>query len=202
MTAAQTVQLQKVFHKTSVLRGRELAALGFSRVALSDAVRRGDIERIGRGLYTSADAPITEKHSYVQVARMAPNAVFCLLTACRIHDITEQNPHEVWFAIGQKTWMPKITFVGTRVLRFSGHALTEGIEIVRAEGTDLKVYCVAKTIADLFKFRNKFGLDVAIEALRDALRERKCTPAEIMRYAQVCRVARVIEPYLTMCLAQ
>jgi predicted transcriptional regulator of viral defense system len=201
MTTAQTIQLRKAFHRTTVLRGRELAELGFSRVALSDAVRRGDIERIGRGLYTSSDAPTTEKHSYVQVAHMVPNAVFCLLTACRIHDITVQNPFEVWFAIGQKTWMPKITFVGTRVLRFSGPALTEGIEIVRAEGTDLKVYCVAKTVADLFKFRNKFGLDVAIEAMRDALHERKCTPDEIMHYAKICRVAKVIDPYLTTYLA-
>lgn len=201
MTSTQAVQLQKVFRKTSVLRGRELAELGFSRVVLSEAVRNSVIERIGRGLYTSANAPITEKHSYVRVAHMTPNAVFCLLTACRIHDITVQNPREVWFAIGPKTWMPKITFVGTRVVRFSGPSLTEGVETVRAEGTELKVYCVAKTVADLFKYRNKFGVDIAIEALRDAMRERKCTPDEIMHYAKICRVARVIEPYLTTCLA-
>lgn len=201
MNTQRAVQLQKLFRKAGVLRSRELEELGFSRVEISEAAREGILSRVGRGLYTTDKAPISEKHSYVQVARMVPEAVFCLLTACRIHDITVQNPREVWFAIGQKTWMPKINFVGTRVVRFSGAALTEGVETVRAEGTDLRVYCVAKTIADLFKFRNKFGVDVAIEAMTDALRSRKCTPDEIMRYARICRVARLIEPYLTTYLS-
>lgn len=201
MNTQRTVQLKKLFHTTGVLRSRELEEQGFSRVEISQATREGILSRVGRGLYTTENAPISEKHSYVQVARMAPDVVFCLLTACRIHDITVQNPREVWFAIGHKAWMPKISFVGTRVVRFSGAALTEGVETVRAEGTELKVYCVAKTVADLFKFRNKFGVDVAIEGMTDALRSRKCTPDEIMHYARICRVARLIEPYLVTYLS-
>ena len=98
--------------------------------------------------------------------------------------------------------MPKITFVKTRIVRFSGLALTEGIEIHKCEGAELKVYSVAKTVADLFRYRNKFGLDVALEALRDAMRDRKCTVDELMRFARMRHVAKVIEPYLTAYLAQ
>jgi len=202
MATERTSQLLAAFKKTSVLRGRDLAALGFSRVLVSDAAKRGHIERIGRGLYTTKQAEVSEKHSYVQVARMTPNSVLCLLSACRFHEITTQNPHEVWFALGRKAWTPKITFVKTRIVRFSGLALTEGIEIHKCEGTELRVYSVAKTVADLFRYRNKFGLDVALEALRDALSSRKCTVDELMRFARMRHVAKVIEPYLTAYLAQ
>ena len=202
MATERTSQLLAAFKKTSVLRGRDLTAMGFSRVLVADASKRGQIERIGRGLYTTKHAEISEKHSYVQVARVTPNAVFCLLSACRFHDLTTQNPHEVWLAVGRKAWMPKITFVKTRIVRFSGLALTEGIEIHKCEGAELKVYSVAKTVADLFRYRNKFGLDVALEALRDAMRDRKCTVDELMRFARMRHVAKVIEPYLTAYLAQ
>jgi predicted transcriptional regulator of viral defense system len=202
MATERTSQLLAAFKKTSVLRGRDLTAMGFSRVLVADASKRGQIERIGRGLYTTKHADVSEKHSYVRVARMTPNAVLCLLSACRFHDLTTQNPHEVWFALGRKAWIPKITFVKTRIVRFSGLALTEGIELHKCEGTELKVYSVAKTIADLFRYRNKFGLDVALEALRDALHDRKCSVDELMRFARMRHVAKVIEPYLTAYLSQ
>jgi predicted transcriptional regulator of viral defense system len=202
MVTPRTSELLSAFKRSSVLRGRDLAALGFSRVLICNAANRGIIQRIGRGLYTSAQADISEKHSYVQVARMVPSGVFCLLTACRIHNLTTQNPHEVWFALEPKAWKPKITFVPTRILRFSGPAFKEGIEVHPSEGTDLRVYSVAKTVADLFKYRNKFGLDVAMEALRDALSHRKCTADELLRFARLRRVAKVMEPYLTAYLAQ
>ena len=202
MVTEKTSKLLAAFKKTSVLRGRDLTAMGFSRVLVADASKRGQIERIGRGLYTTKQADVSEKHSYVQIARMTPNAVLCLLSACRFHDLTTQNPHEVWFALGRKAWTPKITFVKTRIARFSGLALTEGVELHRCEGTELKVYSVAKTVADLFRYRNKFGLDIALEALRDALHDRKCSVDELMRFARMRHVAKVIEPYLTAYLAQ
>ena len=202
MASEKTSKLLAAFKKTSVLRGRDLTAMGFSRVLVADASKRGQIERIGRGLYTTKQADVSEKHSYVQIARMTPNAVLCLLSACRFHDLTTQNPHEVWFALGRKAWTPKITFVKTRIARFSGLALTEGVELHRCEGTELKVYSVAKTVADLFRYRNKFGLDIALEALRDALHDRKCSVDELMRFARMRHVAKVIEPYLTAYLAQ
>lgn len=201
MATERTSALLAVFQKKSVLRGRDLSALGFSRVLVSDAVKRGQIERIGRGLYTAKHAEITEHHSYVQIASMVPNAVFCLLTACRFHELTTQAPREVWFALGPKAWTPKITFVPTRIIRLSGPALTEGVELHRAEGVELKVYSVAKTVADLFRYRNKFGLDIALEALRDALRDKKCTVDELMHFAKLRHVGKVMEPYLTAYLA-
>lgn len=201
MATKRKAELFAAFKKTSVLRSRDLTAMGFSRVLISDATNRGQIVRIGRGLYTTNNAEISENHSCVQIAKMVPGAVFCLLTACRFHKLTTQNPHEVWFALGPKAWTPKITFVKTRIVRLSGLARSEGIEVHRIEGADLKVYSVAKTIADLFRFRNKFGLDIALEALRDALRDRKCTVDELMHFARMRHVAKVIEPYLTAYLA-
>ena len=202
MTKKHTSGLLSAFSGTAVLRSRELTARGFSRQVVANATERGVIERIGRGLYTAANAPLTEKRSYVEVARKAPKAVFCLLSACRFHELTTQNPREVWFAIASKAWPPRITSVKTRMVRFSGVAFTEGIEIHRYEGTDLRVYSVAKTIADLFRYRNKFGLDIALEALRDALRSRKCTIAQIEHFARIRRVSKVMEPYLTAYVAQ
>jgi predicted transcriptional regulator of viral defense system len=201
MTTTQRDWIKKAFEKVTVLRTRDLASMGLSRVVISQAARDGTILRVGYGLYSSPDAELTEKNTCVLVAKAVPNAVFCLLTACRLHDITRQNPREVWFAIGPSAWRPRIDFVGTRVIRLSGKALSEGVETIEAEGVPLRVYCVAKTVADLFKYRNKYGLDVAIEALRDALAQRKCSVADIMHYARICRVARVIEPYITTLLS-
>jgi len=201
MATKRITQLLAAFERTSVLRGRDLATMGFSRVLISAAARRGQIVRIGRGLYTIKNAEITENHSCVQIASAVPSAVFCLLTACRIHGLTTQSPHEVWFALGPKAWKPKISFVGTRIVRFTGVALTEGIELHRVEGVDLKVYSVAKTVADLFRYRNKFGLDVALEALRDALRHRKCTVDDLMHFARLRHVEKAMAPYLTAFLS-
>ena len=180
-----------------MLRGRELSAHGFSRVLVAEAAKRGLIERVGRGLYTVARPNATEHHSLVQVAQKVDGCVFCLLSACRFHEITTQNPAEVWIAIGPKAWAPKITFVRTRIVRFSGPALTEGVETHEREGVKLQVYSVAKTVADLFRFRNKYGLDIAVEALRDALQQRKCTISEVMRFAKLRRVEKAISPYIT-----
>lgn len=189
--------LRTAFRTSTVLRSRDLTALGFSRVQIADSTKRGLIQRIGRGLYTIENAKITEKHSYVQVAKMVPHGVLCLLTACRLHGITTQNPRDVWLALEPKAWEPKITFVSIRLHRFSGQAFSEGIETIRCEGVDLRVYSVAKTVADLFRLRNKIGLDIALEALRDALKQRKCTTRELMHFARLRHVAKVIEPYLT-----
>lgn len=194
-------ELLAAFDKTSVLRGRELTARGFSRALVADAVARGIVQRRGRGLYTAAHAELSENRSYVEVAQRVPNAVFCLLTACRIHELTTQNPHEVWFALGSKAWTPKVDFVKTRIVRFSGRALTDGIKKHEAEGVSLKVYSVAKTVADLFKYRQKFGLDIALEAMRDAIKQRKCTIDDLVHFARMRGVLKVLEPHLMAYLA-
>lgn len=122
--------------------------------------------------------------------------MICLLSALRFHGLTTQDPHEVWMAIDFKAHKPSAASPALRVVRFSGPALIEGIEHHALEGVRVSVYSAAKTVADCFKYRNKLGVDVAIEALRDALRSRKTTVDQIHRFAKVCRVANVIRPYL------
>ena len=129
------------------------------------------------------------------VGKQAPNAVVCLLSALQFHGLTTQQPHEVWIAVGVKAHRPAIAWPAVRVVRFSGAALSEGVENHKLEGVPVRVYGIAKTVADCFKYRRKIGIDVAIEALRDALRKRVSVD-EIYRFAKICRVANVIRPYL------
>ena len=125
-----------------------------------------------------------------------PRGVICLLSALRAQNLTTQSPYEVWIAIDRKAWMPKSGAAKLRVVRFSGKALSEGIEHRHIEGVSVPIYNVAKTVADCFKYRNKIGLDVALEALREAWRSRRATSNELSKYAEICRVANVMRPYL------
>jgi predicted transcriptional regulator of viral defense system len=141
-------------------------------------------------------APVTEHHSLAEVAKRLPNATVCLLSALVFHGITTQVPSEIWLALPRGSRTPRLDNRKLRVVWYAGVALTEGREHHRIEGVPVMIYSPAKTVADCFKFRNKIGLDVALEALRECVRQRKATMAEIRRYAAVCRVARVIQPYL------
>jgi predicted transcriptional regulator of viral defense system len=190
---------QKIMHYVSqhgIVRPRDIEAIGLPREYLLRLHRQGKVVRSGRGLYSLPDAAITERHSYAEVARRVPGSVFCLLSALAFHEITTQNPASVWIALPNGARRPAISTPSLRVVRLSGPSLTEGIENHKVEGVPIRVYSVAKTVADCFKFRNKVGLDVAIEALKDALREKKATVNEIYRYAKVCRVSNVIRPYM------
>jgi predicted transcriptional regulator of viral defense system len=125
-----------------------------------------------------------------------PRGVICLLSALRFHNLTTQNPFEVWMAIPHKAWRPKGEGVRLRLMHLSGHALTSGVEEHRIEGVPVRVFNPAKTVADCFKFRNKIGLDVALEALRDYRRKHRSGMDELWRFAKVCRVTAVMRPYL------
>ncbi len=175
---------------------RELVESGIHTHTLSRLVRAGALERVARGLYRLPNAPITEHHGLALVAAAAPKAVICLLSALRFHDIGTQLPHEVWIALDRRSRRPALTWPRLRVHRFSGRALTEGIETHRIEGESVKVYNVAKTLADVFKYRNKIGLDVALEALREAWRERRFTIEALNRAARACRVESIMRPYV------
>jgi predicted transcriptional regulator of viral defense system len=191
--------LQKIMQYISehgIVRPRDIEAIGLPREYLLRLHRQGKVVRSGRGLYSLPDAAITERHSYAEVARRVPGSVFCLLSALAFHEITTQSPASVWIAVPKGTRRPAISTPSLRVVRLSGPSLTEGIENHKVEGVPIRVYSVAKTVADCFKFRNKVGHDVAIEALKDALREKKATVNEIYRYAKVCRVSNVIRPYM------
>jgi predicted transcriptional regulator of viral defense system len=125
-----------------------------------------------------------------------PDAAFCLLTALRFHGLTTQSPAEVWIALPEKARRPRLDYPRLRLARFSGAPLTEGIEEHRVEGITLRVYTPAKTVADCFKYRNKVGVDIGVEALRDFSREHRGRATELARFARICRVSRVMQPYL------
>lgn len=188
--------IMRIAKEKHVVRTRDLDAEGISRVYLRRLIDRGLLVRSARGIYSLPDAEVTELHDFAEVARQIPRGVICLLSALRFHNLTTQNPFEVWVAIGENQWKPKIEYPATRFMRFSSTALEYGIEQHEVEGVMIRVYNPSKTIADCFKYRNKIGLDVALEALRDCWRQRKATMDEIWKAAKVCRVANVMRPYL------
>ena len=191
--ADRTLQLAR---ELGVLRSRDLARHGIAREYLTRLVRAGRLERTGRGLYVLPDAELTEHHSLAEAAKRVPAGIVCLLSALRFHDLTTQAPFEVWLALPPTARRPHPEWPPLRVARFSGLSLTEGVEEHVIEGVRVRVYNPAKTVADCFKYRNKIGLDVALEALRETWRERRATMDELWHYAEVCRVATVMRPYL------
>lgn len=182
--------------KQPLVRPRDVETRGIARESLLRLYRRGLLVRPARGVYALAESPVTEHHSLAVAAKLVPRSVVCLLSALRFHGLTTQDPHEVWIAIDFKAHKPSLASPALRVVRFSGRALVEGVEAHEIEGVRVQVYGAAKTVGDCFKYRHKIGIDVAIEALRDVLRSRKATVDEIHRFAKVCRVANVMQPYL------
>lgn len=178
------------------LTARSVAEAGIHTHYLSDLVADGTLERVARGKYRLADADITEHHGLVLAAAAAPEGVICLLSALSFHAIGTQLPAEVWFAVERGRRAPRLKDLRLRVLRFSGLAFHHGIEVHEAERQRVRVYSVAKTLADLFKARNRVGLDVAVEALREGWRKRRFTMTELDHAARVCRVQRVMRPYV------
>jgi predicted transcriptional regulator of viral defense system len=190
-----TEQILDFVRERGVVRPRDLAARGLPRHQLRRLTEAGLLERIGRGLYSlSSDEP-SEYRTLAEVAVRIPHGVVVLLSALQFHGLTSQMPHRVWVAIGEKDRMPA-TDLPVRIVRFSGAALSEGIEERMIDGVTVRVTSPAKTVADCFKYRNKIGLDVAIEALRLCIETRKCSRADLWRYATIDRVANVMRPYL------
>lgn len=196
MSNVGTQRIRRLFAKEGLLRSCELESRGLSRVDLARCVEDGALVRVGRGLYACPDYAPSEHHSLVLVAKRVPDAVFCLLTALRFHELTTQSPHEVWIALNENARKPRLEYPKLRVARFSEASLAPGVEQHRVEGVTIRVYSAAKTVADCFKYRNKVGIDVAVEALRDYTRKHRGGANVLARHARICRVARVIQPYL------
>ena len=196
MRDSKTANVLKVFKEVGIVRPVDLTKNGVRREQMYRLHKRGLVERIGRGLYVLRQANITENHSVAEACKKVPRGVICLLSALRLHGLTTQNPFEVWMAIDRKARLPKSDSPKLRLVRYSGDALTAGVEVRRIEQVPVRVYGVAKTVVDCFKYRKKIGLDVALEALRESRRERACTMDELWRYAKICRVANVMRPYL------
>lgn len=179
-----------------LLRARDLAARGLPTVVLSRLVSTGKLERVARGVYSLPGRALSEHRSLAEAALRVPRGVVCLLSALRVHGIGTQAPFEVWMAIPPHTPTPRLDQPALRVVRMSGAALTEGVEPVEVDGIQIPVFNPAKTVADCFKYRNKIGLDVALEALRDGWSQRKLRMDALWHYATVDRVANVMRPYL------
>jgi predicted transcriptional regulator of viral defense system len=192
----QAAKVKALAKAHGVLRPKDLAAKGIPRAVLSRLCAKGELTRTGRGLYVVSVENMTENHSFAEVSRQVPRGVICLLSALRFHELTTQLPSEVWLAIGPHARRPKGASVSLRPVHFSGPALTEGVEMHEIENVNVRIFSAAKTVADCFKHRNKIGIDVAMEALKECWKERKATADELWRFAKICRVSKIMQPYM------
>ena len=182
--------------RKGLLRASDLDAIEAPRVVLTRLTAAGLLDKVGRGLYRLPSQPGSEHESLATVATKVPQAVFCLLTALQFHELTTQLPRQVWIAMPRGSHVPRIDYPPIRMVQMTGSVYSEGIETVERDGVDLRVYGVAKTVADCFKHRNRIGLDVALEALKEARARRRASADDLWRYAKVCRVANVMRQYL------
>lgn len=186
-------QVIALVRKRGIIRTRDLAALGLPRTYLKRLVDEQVLERAARGVYRLAGAPVSNQATLAEATKRVPEGVVCLLSALQFHETGTQLPSQVWMAIDRKAWKPNIPL---KIVRFSGASLTEGIETHRIDGVPVRVYSLAKTVADCFKYRNKLGIEVALEALKDCRSEGRCSIDDLWRYARIDRVAAVMRPYL------
>jgi predicted transcriptional regulator of viral defense system len=195
-TATQEAKVLRLAKACRLLRARDLAAHGLPTIALTRLVQTGKLERLARGIYGVPGAAVTEHRSLAEVALRVPKGVVCLLSALRVHDIGTQAPFEVWLAIRYRAAMPKLAHPQLRIVRMSDRGLAEGVQHIEVDGVTVQVFSAARTVVDAFRFRNKIGLDVAIEALRDGWLKRKFTMDELWHCAQAGRMTRVMRPYV------
>ena len=201
MSHTQTARILELARRQRLLSAADLRSHGWSPQLLLKLHRTGQLQRVTRGLYSLPDSEMTEHQSLVEVCRRVPKAVICLLSALQFHEIGTQLPHEVWIALPEAMQTPAIDYPSLRIARLRGEAYSEGVETIAEHGSTIRVYSLAKTITDCFKFRHKVGLDVALEALKEAWRQRKLNIDEVTRYAKINRVAQVMQPYLETVVA-
>ena len=182
--------------RQSVIRPKDLDGLGIPRNYLGRLTRVGKLEKVGRGLYSFPDSGATENRTLLEVCKKIPRAVVCLSSALRFHELTTENPFEVWIALKRGTWTPRTGYPPIRVVRYSGQSFDFGIAEYPVEGGKIRIYTPAKTVADCFKFKSKVGTELAVQALRESFRQKKATMDELWTAAKVCRVANVMRPYM------
>ena len=192
----QAALVLRIAEQHGVVRSREITAAGIPRSTLMRLVRAGRLKQAGRGLYVLPEQRLSRQHVLAEVATRSSRGVFCLLTALRFHKIAVPSSNTIWLAIPNKSRAPRIDNPPLRIVRFSGAALTEGIEQHVVDGVTIRVYSLDKTLADCFKFRSKVGLDVAIDALRTSRRLGLLRMQDLWHYARICRVTAIMRPYL------
>ncbi len=197
MSAHRDTAMELV-RRRGVARTRDFDAAGVPRVYLKRLSDEGRLVQVGRGLYKSADAENASASSLAEAARAVPRGTVCLLSALQFHELTTQTPHEVWVLLGSKEWAPVSPAIAIRVIRASGQSLTSGVEIHVVDHVPVPITSPAKTVVDCFKYRNKIGLDVAIEALQDFMKspEGRKSLNELWAYAEIDRVDNIIRPYI------
>jgi predicted transcriptional regulator of viral defense system len=196
VSVSQRQIARAVLFERGIARLVELRNAGVTAATMSRMERDGLVVRLARGLYQLPDAELDPNHSLAEVAKRSPKAVVCLFSALAFHGLTDQLPQRIWLAIGRKDWPPKPNGPAMRIVRFTDSLLKESVETHIVEGVPVKIFGIAKTIADCFRYRNKIGLSVAIEGLQEALRQRRATPGEIADQAERGGVGTVIRPYL------
>lgn len=194
--STQEQQVLRLARAHQLLRARDVTQHGLPTIALTRLVQAGKLERVARGLYGLPDTEMSEYRSLAEVSARVPKGVVCLLSALRFHEIGTQAPHEVWIAIPPHMVSPRLDQPAIRVVRMSDETLAEGVDRLKIDGVDVAVFTAARTIVDCFRFRNKIGLDVALEALRDGWSQRKFTLEDLWRHATRGRVANVMRPYI------
>lgn len=200
MSAPQTTQREQVLsllQSRGMMRLREFGDAGITAATISRLERDGAIVRLARGLYQLPEAPLDQQHSLAEVAKLIPKGVVCLTSALAFHGLTDQLPARVWVALGKKDWRPRVAYPPVRIVRFPPELLSAAIEHHVIEDILVPIFGVAKTIADLFRYRRTVGEAIVIEALRETLRQRKATPSEIARFAEQASIWKVMQPYLT-----
>ncbi len=189
-------RIKKQFPKQAYFTRADAIKKGIHWENIRQMVDKGEVEHSARGVYGFVGAEVTANDSFALAAITVPRGVICLISALRFHGITTQLPSYVWMAIENKMWRPKQAGTGLQLVFLSGNSFTSGIEEHMVEGVKVRLYCPAKTVADCFKYRNKIGLDVALEALKEGRRARKFTADELTKYARIDRVLNVIKPYM------
>lgn len=189
-------QILLMLKKQGTVRSQDFSKHHIPRIVLSRMVAQGEIERVERGLYRIPQAQMSEKETLVSVALKVPRAVFCLLTALQFYELTTQLPRQVWIAMPHGSRKPAMDYPPLQMVRLTGKSYSEGINTVVCDQVPIRIYSAAKTVVDCFKFRNKIGLDVALEALKDVLHQKKATSDELYYFAKIERVQKIILPYM------
>lgn len=195
-TPTQRERALRLFAERGMVRLAELTAVGIAPSAVARMTLAGEVVRLARGLYQLPDAALDAQQSVAEAARRVPRGVVCLASALAVHGLTDRMPPKVWIAIGRKDWRPRVTYPPIQFVRFRAELLGRGVEVRRIAGTAVPVFGVARTIADLFRYRRTVGDVLAVEGLREALRQGRATPAEIAREAEAAGVWTTMQPYV------
>ncbi len=192
----QKERVKKLLNRNPLMTSREFTSEGIDIKTLTRMVPDGEIQRITRGLYAAADYIPGTYHSLIEACKLVDTGVVCLLSALSFHEIGTQNPHDIWIALMRGSRIPQVNNLPIKISLFSTDSYISGIEERIVDGTTIRVYSIPKTIADCFKYRNKIGIDVAIEALKDVIMNRRASLEELIHFAKICRVSKVMMPYL------